>query len=396
MHETGLLHRWLTDACPFIHLGRVGAIVKVVGGLLDGGKLALTHIGRNLRTKAFSKHNIKCVDRLLGNLHLHGERIDIYGAMAQWLLRGNVSPVIIVDWSDCEPGHEHLMLKAAVAVGGRALTLYEEVHPLSRYNSPRTHRRFLRNLHHIVPPGCCPIVVTDAGFRGPWLRDVESFGWHWVGRVRNRVKYCLDETMTWRVTTGLYKTATATPTYVGAARLSRRLPYGCGLYLVRKYHRGPGRPKTRRHQVSRARWRRHYREPWLLATSLPHSRSAAREVVRLYALRMQIEETFRDMKSHRWGFGLRYARSKSTARLEILVLISTLATVVYWLAGLVARARGWARHFQANTEFREPVLSVFFLGREVMRSHRFRVTRAELLDAARSLPLIVQEQAFGT
>ncbi len=396
MHESKLLHRWLTDACPFIHLGRVGALVKVVGGLLGGGKLTLTHIGRNLATKAFTKHNIKCVDRLLGNAHLHTERLDIYRAIARWVLRSNVSPIIIVDWSDCEPGHENLMLKAAVPVGGRALTVYEEVHPLSRYNSPKTHRRFLRNLHAVLPAQCCPIVVTDAGFRGPWFGDVESFGWHWVGRVRNRVKYCLDGTTTWRTTAGLYARATSKPAYIGAAHLSRRRPYRCGLYLVKKYHRGPGRPMTRRHQQARARWRRHYREPWLLATSLPHTRRAARELVRLYALRMQIEETFRDLKGHRWGFGLRYARSRSVARLEVLVLVGTLAMLVYWLAGLVARARGLTRHFQANTETREPVLSVLFLGRELLRSHRFQVTKGELLDAARTVPILAHEQAFGT
>jgi hypothetical protein len=396
MHETRLLHRWLTTACPFIHLARVGAVVKSVGGLLAGGKLSLTHIGRSLRTGAFAKHNIKCIDRLLGNASLHAERMDIYRAIAQWVLRNNVCPVVIVDWSDCEPGHEHLMLKAAVPVGGRALTVYEEVHPLSRYNAPGTHRRFLEHLRAVLPPGCTPIIVTDAGFRGPWFRQVEDYGWHWVGRVRNRVRYCLDGTETWRWTTGLYPRATSKPSHLGRGRLSRRRPYDCGLYLVRKYHRGPGRPKRRRAQRQRARWRRHYREPWLLATSLPHARGAAREVVRLYSLRMQIEETFRDAKSHRWGFGLRYARSRSTTRLEVLLLINTLATLVYWLAGLVARARGWQKHFQANTERREPVLSVFFLGKELLRSHRFNVTTAELVSAARTIPLHVHQQAFGT
>ena len=29
-------------------------------------------------------------------------------------------------------------------------------------------------------------MVTDAGFRGPWFRDVEARGWDWVGRIRNR------------------------------------------------------------------------------------------------------------------------------------------------------------------------------------------------------------------
>ena len=86
-----------------------------------------------------------------------------YRGLVRWLIGSLERPVIIVDWSDCEPGRQWLMLKAALAVRGRAVTLYEEVHPLSRYNSPRTHRGFLRRFKELVPDGCRPIVVTDAG-----------------------------------------------------------------------------------------------------------------------------------------------------------------------------------------------------------------------------------------
>jgi hypothetical protein len=53
--------------------------------------------------------------------------------------------------------------------------------------------------------------------------------------------------------------------------------------------------------------------------------------VQLYRQRMQIEETFRDLKCHRWGFGLRYARCNSAARLEVLLLLG---------AGAVRYSRG--------------------------------------------------------
>lgn len=386
MHGIGLLHKWLVNTCPAIHLARIGAVVKVVEGLLGGGKLALTHLGRHLNTHAFAKHNIKCVDRLLGNRHLHHERLDVYRAVAQWVVGTTLRPVILVDWSDCQGGPRYVMLTAAVPLGGRALTLYEEVHPLASYNSPRTHRRFLRRLKQVLPEGCCPILVTDAGFRGPWFREVENLGWDWVGRVRNQVKYCLEGTETWHPTAGLYRIATPRARHLGRARLAKRRSYACELYLVRKHRRGPGRPR-------KVRGRRHHRslhrDPWLLATSLSHRRGSAREVVRLYSLRMQIEERYRDLKGGRWGLGLEYARSRSARRLEVLLLISTLATLVYWLAGLVAKAKGWMRHFQANTERREPVLSVFFLGLQSWRSHRLRPTRAELIEAARMLPTLV-------
>jgi len=172
MHASPLLHRWLRRACPAIHAVRTTAVVAVVDALLLGGKLTLTHLGRNLRSAAFAKHSIKRVDRLLGNRHLHRERPAVYRAVARWVLAATPRPILLVDWADCAPGHRWLLLRAAVPLGGRAIPVYEEVHPLARYNSPRTHRRFLRNLHALVPDTCAPILVTDAGFRGPWFRVV--------------------------------------------------------------------------------------------------------------------------------------------------------------------------------------------------------------------------------
>jgi hypothetical protein len=183
-----LLHRWLRRACPAVHAARAAAVVTVVEALVRGAKLALTPLGRNLRSAAFAKHSIKRVDRLLGNRHLQRERADIYRAVAHWLLAATPRPVLLIDWADCGGGtrtRRWVLLRAAVPLGGRAVPVYEEVHPLGRYGSPRTHRRFLQHLRAVLPAGCTPILVTDAGFRGPWFREVERVGWDWIGRVRN-------------------------------------------------------------------------------------------------------------------------------------------------------------------------------------------------------------------
>jgi hypothetical protein len=371
-------------------------LVRAVGALLAGGTLTLTHLGRHLPGRLHTKHKIKCIDRLLGNRHLHDERMSVYEELARWLIGSIERPVIIVDWSDCEPGHQWLMLKAALAVRGRAVSLYEEVHPLSRYNSPRTHRRFLRRLREVLPDGCRPIIVSDAGFRGPWFREVESYGWDWVGRVRNRIKVRTGKTRTWRWSTSLYRHATRRVRYLGESQLSHRHPYSGGLYLVKLSRRGPGRPLKRHGRgVTAVRCRKLYKDPWLLATSLPHARGMEQRVMALYAKRMQIEETFRDLKDDRWSFGLVYARSRSVARRQMLLLIATLATLVLWMVGLAAKAKGWARHFQANTEGERDVLSVVFLGREVLRSEHLTLKHQELLGAFDRLTDIIRIQAFA-
>jgi len=106
-----------------------------------------------------------------------------------------------------------------------------------------------------------------------------------------------------------------------------------------------------------------------------------------------MEETIRDLKNHRFGFALRYARTKRPERLEALLLVAALATLILWLLGLAAAERQWNRHFQANTERRRPVLSTVFLGQELWRNHRFKVRLAELFEALKRLKLLVIQEA---
>jgi hypothetical protein len=395
-----VLYRWLRRACPAVHAARATAVVTVVEALVLGAKLALTHLGRNLRSAAYPKHSIKRVDRLLGNARLQRERLPIYRAIARRLLAATPRPVLLVDWADCGPptgGRRWLLLRAAVPLGGRAVPIYEEVHPLRRYNSPRTHRRFLAHLHAVLPATCTPILVTDAGFRGPWFRAVEHYGWDWIGRVRNQVKYRHASATgdgAWTSTRAVYASATPRPRHLGRAWLGRRQAYACELYLVRQYRRGPGRPRKAHGQGSSARrCRRLHKDPWLLATSLSHGAGAARRVVKLYALRMRIEQGIRDTKDARWGFALRYARSRRAERLEVLLLLAALGALACWLAGLVADARGWGRHFQANTVRRRAVLSPVFVGRQLLASRRFPLRCAELRRALTRLPPLVARYA---
>lgn len=394
MHTISLLEKWCESNRVIGHRARLGAVVRMVKALLDGGQLALTHLGRYREGEAFMKHHIKAVDRLLGNRHLHGERAAIYSAMAHTLLARITRPLIIVDWADCEQERDWLILKAAVPLQGRAVTVYEEVHPLRHYNSPRTHRLFLRRLKEVLPGRVQPIIVTDAGFRGPWFREVESYGWDWIGRIRNRIKYFRPETGRWCLTHSLYRKATTRVRYIGWCCLSKRHRYRCGLYLVRAYRRGPGRPRTRKpYGTNEALYRRLHRAPWLLATSLPHTRGNGIRVMRAYARRMQIEETFRDLKNHRWGFALRYARTVHAERLEVLLLIGALASLVLWLMGLAANAHRWTRHFQANTERRRNVLSLVFLGQQLWRYPHLAVTAKELKQTFNHFAKLISQQA---
>jgi hypothetical protein len=390
MHAIALLSQWLTEHTVIRHAARREALQKLVEALLGGGKLSLTQLGRHRAGAAYPKHHIKAADRLLGNGHLQGERGEIYRALARTVLAGIRSPVIIVDWSDTDPGQRWYLLKAAVAVRGRALSIYEKVYPLKDYNSSKAHRAFLQTLKTILPDGCKPILVTDAGFHGPWFKAVEALGWDWVGRILGNIKYYREDTGRWQSTKALYPQATARVRHLGEVQLSRQRRYRFRLYLVRTHKPRVGPPSRQRLQGGSSRkHRRRHRSPWLLATSLRHEVGSSLRIKQLYAQRMQIEEAFRDTKCHRWGFGLRYARCLSPRRLEVLLLIAALATFLLWLVGMYGRALDWGRRLQANTETRKPVLSTVFIGSQLLRRPDIRLSKSDFQFALSDLRALI-------
>lgn len=89
MHVLKVLHKKLKQACPYIHQKRLTILVLATQALLVGQRLSLTQLGRCLRSKARVKHNIKRIDRLLGNPHLHQECNAIYRFICCELLKGN-------------------------------------------------------------------------------------------------------------------------------------------------------------------------------------------------------------------------------------------------------------------------------------------------------------------
>lgn len=77
------------------------------------------------------------------------------------------------------------------------------------------------------------------------------------------------------------------------------------------------------------------RETWLLLASEKLSHLSSETIDGLYSRRMRIEQSFRDTKNLRVGYGLEFSRSRSAQRLEMLRLLAHLASFVEidWRAG---------------------------------------------------------------
>ncbi|MAD74349.1 MAG: transposase, partial [Rheinheimera sp.] len=78
--------------------------------------------------------------------------------------------------------------------------------------------------------------------------------------------------------------------------------------------------------------------------------------------RMQIEESFRDMKSTQFGLGFEKNGSTKLHRINLLLLLSNLASLVLILLGVGLTIANQQRRFQANSYRDRRVLSFHSLG----------------------------------
>ena len=390
MRATQLLDTHLRNHCQGVHKKRITALLTVTTALLNGRKLSVTGLGRAIHSDTHTKHNIKRADRLIGSAAMNHDREHIYKVMAKAIIGGQRRPVILIDWSDLSADREFHLLRASVPVDGRAMTIYEESHHQQYNGSPRVQARFLRRLKAVLPGHCCPIIVTDAGFRNPWFRAVEAMGWDFVGRVGGHTMLSPRDEYDWVRVETIFSTATQRGRYLGEIDLARNNPLTCHAYLYKKKKKGRikktvfGDRCAMKHSEKNAH---RERTPWLIVTSLDNRYANTRQVLNLYRTRMQIEEGFRDIKNSRWGLAFNEARCSTTYRYENLLLIAHLATFAVWLVGKIAALRRWHRHYQANTVKNEKVLSTFFLGLEVIRRGEDDFYRWEFTEAIRQLRL---------
>lgn len=296
--------------------------------------------------------------------------------------------LIIIDWSDLTADRRWQLLRASAALEGRSATLYEEVHPQSRATSPEVHAMFLNRLSLMLPPGCAPILITDAGFRGAWFRLVDRIGWNWIGRIRNRDMVKPSGGEVWTGCKTLYAKAKRQAQELGDYEYVRSRPVACRLALIKRRSRGRhqrtvyGQPVRSNQSLKQARSQR---EPWLLAASPGLAHLSAHALVAIYAQRMQVEEAFRDLKSERFGLGFNASRSRSSARLGVLLLVGCLASFLLRLIGEVARTKQLEFQFQSTSRRSRPVLSLIALAAIILRKGHVTFRLDELNAALRGL-----------
>lgn len=332
MHAIAMLQKSLGKTLVTMHAARVQVLLGAVTALLNGRRLVLMDLARSWPGAVRVRAPLKRLDRLLSNRHLCEERTQLYAAMGSALV-SQARPVILVDWSALDHRGCWQLLRAALPIGGRTLTIFESVHPTAELGSAKVERQLLSTLKTMLPTHCRPIIITDAGFCTPWFRAVTQYGWDYIGRVRSAI-HVEVAAGGWTSSSILLAQATTHPTRFEHVQLTRKSRWPCHLVLARQRHQGrqllTQHRRPQRNKRALAAQRRGH-TPCLLATSLT---LRPNKIVNLYRLRMQIEESFRDLKCERFGCAFHHSLTRKPQRIAILLLLQALAS---FLVFLVAR-----------------------------------------------------------
>jgi len=275
------------------------------------------------------------------SLFLGNERVEVAGGRS----------FVLVDWVDVT---RYKVLVAAVPIRGRSVpVLFAAYRKWQLFKSQNAFEEgFFTLLRALLPKKVDAVVVADRGFhRAELAKHLQATGLGYVIRVNGTTHFTTDH-------------RTGRPDGV-RLRPGEHIDLGFGAY--RK-----SRPVRRRLIVY---WKMHHDEPWFLATDLDWG---WRHLVGVYALRMHIEQLFRDEKNLRFGWGLRQTHLSTPGRLERLLLVLAFAYLFLILLGLLARETLSSSHWASATSRKKTQNSLFTIGRQlqgILRSGVWRLLR---------------------
>lgn len=361
----------LQEQCPLIHNNRLNAVLDIAEGLRESQNLSMAAIGRKLSGEAKIKHKIKKVDRCLGNKHLYKELDYLYKGLSYFVfehIKFLKENSIVIDLCYLKDDRMVQTLSAQLCTRGMTLPLYQEVFIEGELKG-RTEA-FLTKLREIIPVEKKVVIIMDAGFHVEWFKLIESHGWDWICRIRQGKDIKINEE--WMSIKDYIPKIGVTTKDQGTILLTERHKYSCRLVTTRKEHKGRTQKISRNKtssKIANSAYSQAAKEPWILATNLQIETHKASEIVALYGKRMQIEESFRAMKSHQFGLSARYIRTLDVNRWGVLMLLAAIVLISYWVIGVIGHYNGMQKIFQVNTSS-ERQFSYFTLGKLLIEHNK--------------------------
>lgn len=352
---------WLEENVKGVRLSRLKTIAAIVPAAMELCGVGVLALGRAMCTGTSAKHNIKRVNRFLGNSRVETRMLarGIFEAFAP--VEGPV--LVLADWTDVPNGK---LLVFALPCNGRSVPFWVSVVPK---NVPeggliQAENDALHALEDICRNRSGVILVADRGFGNKrWLQAAQARGFHFVQRVSS-----LFNVDTERHIGGLKEL------HLRRGKPVRDWGYG----TIGDDEAIEGRLITAYDPEAK--------EPWYLVTDLMDA--AAREIVSIYRRRWWIETLFRDGKNRDWGLGLAMVTLKDYQRYERLFYIVALGFIFLSAHGALAEAEGFDRTLKANTR-KTRVLNLLRIGYHFIK-HQHACFQ-DALDVLRDL--ITRQQA---
>ncbi|MBC8070446.1 MAG: IS4 family transposase [Deltaproteobacteria bacterium] len=310
-----------------MHAKRVLSLGNAVVGVMHAASLSIHAIGEGLAAskELVRRHSVKQVDRLLSN-----SKLNVWELLALWVpyvLGERSEAVIALDWTDYDGDDQCTIAAYLITSHGRATPLVWKTVPKSKLAKKRNEYEddVLERLRELIPRAVHVTILADRGFGDQklygWLLEV---GWHFAIRFRE----CIEV----RDAEGESKTAGEWVSKTGRARMLKdvevtkdRMPIPAVVLVHAKK----------------------MKDPWCVATS--RADLTATEVTKLYGRRFTIEESFRDTKDIRFGFGLSATHIRDCDRRDRLLFIAAIAEALLKLLGAAGETVGLDRLLKTST-----------------------------------------------
>lgn len=309
-----------------VHATRVLSFARGVVGVLHAASLGVHVIGRGLADALGldPKHAIKQVDRLLSNAG-----ITVWQWFAPWVtfvIAARPEVVVALDWTEFDGDDQATIAMYLITSHGRATPLLWKTVPKATLKNRRSDYEWelIERLHELLPENVDVTLLADRGFADQKLFEaLELLGWQYVIRFRQIIKVTHHERT---------QSAREWIPIGGHAKMLRDVQITADKTsipaVVLKHQKG-------------------MKEAWCLATNRVDLGAAG--VVKLYARRFSIEETFRDIKDNHFGMGLSATHIGSPDRRDRLLLLAAMAHALLTLLGAAGEACGLDRTLKANT-----------------------------------------------
>ena len=334
----GMLSEWYSRALPTLAPRPREWLAKLVCAVVEAGACTQPALATALQRLHLSEATNESTQIALRRW-LSDERVSpatAYAPLVQAVLADWPAETLLVIVDLTALKDRLIRLQVSLAYHGRCVPLSWAVYPASGVPTGTTWLTLftdaLAAAQAVLPAGRPVVVVLDRGFTSPAVWDaVCAQGWHPVLRALRTVHL---------------RTIQGTEQELGTL-----LGDEPGLVALAGgvFKKAGWRPAT----VTAIR-QDGMAESWLLLSDLPAGLARATE----YAIRMHIEQSFRDEKGHGWQW--EQSRITDLTRASHLLLVLHLASLWCLSAGAVAMQTGRARQW---VRLSRPAWSLFRLGR---------------------------------